>query len=198
MNKKIAWEKFEVPEDEAQPVINSPDEDGGFDDDEEIDEELLNMKEMGFELLSINTKIKTPFGTYDIKDPFNPYNMFECWIGYTNFPITESCFNILNNEVDGIGALKIITKYRFFIGVEKLFSFTDVRSQIQSLLCEPSLAVDKESEIINLLRTKTRWAIYLSDTGDITSISEFDPNYETTLNSLKSKKGGNLITSEIK
>jgi dimeric dUTPase (all-alpha-NTP-PPase superfamily) len=55
---------------------------------------------------------------------------FDCWIGHTNFNITTSIKNKLN-EVDGIEVLNIVSRYRFFIGIGKMFKFSDVRKDIE-------------------------------------------------------------------
>jgi hypothetical protein len=72
---------------------------------------------------------------YEASDPLCPTNLFECWIGHSNFPICEKEYKILNEEIDGIGAFKVISKYRFFIGIEKLFNFSEIRHEIDKKLC---------------------------------------------------------------
>jgi hypothetical protein len=133
ISRKIAWEKFTHLQDTNNLIfLNEPPEDIEYDDQEDENSEngVLHLEQ----LLAISN-IKTPFGVYDISDPFSPYNMFECWIGHTNFRITKSDFDILNRKVDGIGCLKILSPYRFFIGIEKMFTFPAVRIHAQSLLC---------------------------------------------------------------
>jgi hypothetical protein len=60
-------------------------------------------------------------------------NNFECWMGHTNFNITEEIKNILN-ETEGVEILKICSRYRFFVGIGKMFNFSDVRRRIQNNL----------------------------------------------------------------
>lgn len=60
-------------------------------------------------------------------------NNFECWVGHTNFNITPDIAQVLNT-VDGVEALKIQTRYRFFIGIGKMFDFSEVRSKIAKKL----------------------------------------------------------------
>ena len=60
-------------------------------------------------------------------------NNFECWVGHTNFDITPEIAKALD-AVEGVEALKIQTRYRFFVGIGKMFDFSDVRSKISSKL----------------------------------------------------------------
>jgi hypothetical protein len=57
----------------------------------------------------------------------------ECWIGHTNFDITEEIAEHLN-VAEGVELLKIIGRYQFVIGIGKCFSFKEVRSNIYKIL----------------------------------------------------------------
>ena len=54
---------------------------------------------------------------------------FDCWIGHTNFSVTPKMANELS-KVAGIEALKIITRYRFLIGIGRMFKFKNVCQDI--------------------------------------------------------------------
>jgi hypothetical protein len=58
---------------------------------------------------------------------------FDCWIGHSNFNITETIKNELE-KTSGVEVLKIQSRYRFFIGVGRMFDFQDVRKEIESSL----------------------------------------------------------------
>lgn len=58
---------------------------------------------------------------------------FDCWVGHTNFDITPKIKKDLDS-VNGIEVLKIFSRYRFFIGVGKMFDFKNVRNNIENLL----------------------------------------------------------------
>lgn len=58
---------------------------------------------------------------------------FDCWIAHTNFDITERIKNAIN-KIEGVEVLKIYSRYRFFIGVGKMFDFKDVRKEIEAEL----------------------------------------------------------------
>ena len=55
---------------------------------------------------------------------------FDCWMGHTNFDITEDIKNELD-RTEGIEVLKICSRYRFFVGIGKMFDFKDVRKMIE-------------------------------------------------------------------
>ena len=54
---------------------------------------------------------------------------YDCWIGHCNFDITPEIKDLLD-ETPGVEVLKIVSRYRFFIGVGKMFKFKDVRKHI--------------------------------------------------------------------
>ena len=58
---------------------------------------------------------------------------FDCWVGHTNFNITPSMKAKLDN-VEGVELLKVCSRYRFFIGIGKMFSFKTVRTNLEKEL----------------------------------------------------------------
>ena len=66
---------------------------------------------------------------------------FDCWVGHTNFNVTEDVKSALN-AIDGVEVLKICSRYRFFVGIGKMFDFSEVRKCI-----EKELTVNKEQKI---------------------------------------------------
>tara|TARA_B100001094_G_scaffold324346_1_gene376795 strand:- start:1463 stop:1912 length:450 start_codon:yes stop_codon:yes gene_type:complete len=58
---------------------------------------------------------------------------YDCWIGHTDFNLTHSIKNTLN-KIEGIEVLKIFSRYRFFIGVGRMFDFSDVRKAVETEL----------------------------------------------------------------
>lgn len=217
-SKKIAWEKFTPSYESKKFDVHEIDEEE--DREEDLEEDSEEMPEMlGFvnlDQIMSRRKIKTPFGYYEIDDDFSPYNMFDCWVGHTNFKITKKDFNILNKEIDGIGCLKVLSPYRFFIGIEKMFSFPAVRIQIQKDLCNNlemqdeieqinnnvdhtiNMVISKINDALFSIRDSEKWAVYISREGEVKTIknSEFDSDleYQNKLKSLKSLKNGNIIT----
>ena len=98
----------------------------------------------------------TPIGVYPDESPLKPSDRWDCWIGHTNFPIVGKILNILNEEVDGIEALKIMGKYSFFIGVAKLFNMEDIRKQIEDRICSYTekeiLSNDEIGKTVDLMK----------------------------------------------
>lgn len=132
MTRKLAWEKWYNEVQEEKLVF-----DDGTLGHEEEDSDLPQDPMSGFspDMFLLPRKISTPFGIYEAGDPLCPTNMFDCWIGHSNFPICEKEYRIINDEISGIGAFKVISKYRFFIGVEKMFNFPEVRREIEYKIC---------------------------------------------------------------
>lgn len=208
-DKKIAWEKFTpiyeskknmiigyTEEDEEDPVQDS------YDADSEEDANVLSLND-----IIPRKKIKTPFGYYEEIDDFSPYNMFECWVGHTNFRITNGHVNILNKKIDGIGCLKVLSPYRFFIGVEKMFNFACIRMQTQDKLCAnlSSEQLDIQDTVISKInaalfniKDSEKWAVFVGNNGEIEGIKNSDfgseDEYQGELKILKSLKNGNIIT----
>jgi hypothetical protein len=56
---------------------------------------------------------------------------FDCWIGHANFNITEDIKDTVD-EVEGVEMLKIYSRYRFFVGIGKMFDFKQVRKDIEA------------------------------------------------------------------
>ena len=56
---------------------------------------------------------------------------FDCWVGHTNFDITPATFNMLN-KVEGVELLKVVSRYRFFIGIGRMFHFKNVRKDLEN------------------------------------------------------------------
>lgn len=58
---------------------------------------------------------------------------YDCWLGHANFNITRGVKKQLN-EVEGVEVLRICSRYRFFIGIGRMFEFADVRNNIEKAL----------------------------------------------------------------
>lgn len=124
MDKKIGWQKYEdvIQTEMYSPLASmileelSP---VGVEEDEYEEEELHETE-----------SLIVPKNFYET---VSLMSRFDCWIGHTNFNITNSIKNKLN-EVDGIEVLNIISRYRFFIGVGKMFEFTEVRKDIEKTI----------------------------------------------------------------
>ncbi len=174
MDRTIAWEKWK-----------------DF-DSEELEERLAEenvSEENGEELkrIIVPMMVRTPFGDYSPYEAMSPSKMYDCWVCHTNFPITKNHENLLN-QVDGIEVLKVMTRYRVFIGIGKLFSLTDVRPQVNLVLnISSKTEIDKILEEISGYDT---WAVFIYENGEYKIITmeeskedEYDEIFEELLSS---------------
>lgn len=135
MKKTIGWQKYEDHLDKqiSSPFLqnlmtklmtsrlvdeNSDDEDG--DEDNVLDEP--------------HQSVMMPISPQLIND-IQVISTFDCWIGHTNFNLTNAIKDKLN-KVDGVELLKIYSRYRFLIGVGHMFNFKEVRKNIEKTLIE--------------------------------------------------------------
>lgn len=203
-HKKIAWESWNAKVDIvslSQPI-----------DTEEHDyQEMDQMSQLGMESFIVEQQriLYTPIGPYPEESMLKPSDRWDCWIGYTNFPVTNKVSNTLNKEIEGVEALKILGKYSFFIGVAKLFDITDIRKEIEEKLCvytESEILSDEEiQETVDLVKSQLKnnkyWSILVSPKGEVEYIVSdcMDKVYLDGLNGLlelKKRLGGIILRSQ--
>ena len=193
----MAWEKWDEGDFFTETLSN---EEGV-----EESEENPDMAAMQFGAFSVTfPKIRTPLGFVSIDDPLRPSLMFDCWIGHTNFGITKEIKKLIEST-PGIEAFKVMSRYRFFIGVGKLFKFRDVRENIQSVL-NVSIEPNDTYEDIHLLtiikrqlKSYKRWAIFYSKEGIVeyaASNEDEDLEFETTVKKFTEDENFTVIKSE--
>ena len=168
-SKKIAWENWKEKVDYSPPENKL--EEAVEEDEDAIEKSLLSAME-------IPRLVQTPLGIFHYEDKLKPSEKFDCWIGYTNFDITQNISDLIEC-VDGVEALEVMSRYTFFLGVGKMFNFRDVRLGIESLILEPeypedTLTILDSDEIIRSveiikeqLSSEKHWAIFVSNEGDI-------------------------------
>jgi hypothetical protein len=206
--KQIAWEKWDddlIQEelvDDLYSVTNLDDE-----EDVEIAHEALEF--MG----KIPKLVSTPAGMAQLHDRMSVLNQFDCWMGHTNFDITSSVQKILE-KTDGVELLVISSRYRFFVGIGKLFEFTNVRKDIEEQLCDSKIKEDLDNfdvdqytqETVELIRESIcadkYWAIFVRPTGEIKYASTNKDDDEKYLKKLlryeedKELSGGLIFQNE--
>ncbi len=74
--------------------------------------------------------LMTSFGVIPIPEHADPNNTFNFWTGHTNFEITKSISKAIEG-VTGVETLEVYTRYRFRIGIGKLFKDSEVMVSIQ-------------------------------------------------------------------
>lgn len=120
IKKIIAWEKWFDP----------------FGDDEESFPDY-NYEENPESDVNFNPKplkaISTPMGIIPYTDNTASSKIFNFWVGHTNFDITYSISDIIENCF-GVESLDIFTRYRFRIAIGKAFDESEVKSGITSIV----------------------------------------------------------------
>ncbi len=132
MSKKIGWQKYEemIKSQMSSPFasllltnnLNMIDFSEDQEDLDEIDLEMLQDSEQDLLVVPVPE---------NFSEQLSLLTNYECWVGHTNFDITESIKSAVE-KTDGVEILKICSRYRFFIGVGKMFNFSEVRKEIES------------------------------------------------------------------
>lgn len=132
IKRKIGWQKYE---DIIESQIESPLLDMLFQKAHNMslddNEDLGNLENEIEELSSLHNQIMIPIDSKLIEN-ITLAQSFDCWMGHTNFNLTKDIRDKLN-RTEGVEVLKICSRYRFFIGVGRMFDFKDVRQNIEDL-----------------------------------------------------------------
>ena len=124
--KQIGWQKYEdvlekqLASQITQMLVNQVISRLEIEDEEEYDETVEPVSQTP--LISISEELASEF---------TMASSFDCWVGHTNFDITPKVKKILD-AVEGVEILKICSRYRFFIGVGKMFNFKNVRKEVET------------------------------------------------------------------
>ena len=135
-NRKIGWQKYE---DVIQSEMYSPMASILFDD---LSSEIEEEEEYEGQEIQEQETLFLPKNFYET---ISLMSRFDCWIGHTNFNITTSIKEKLN-EVDGVEVLNVMSRYRFFIGIGKMFTFSDVRKEIEKAVISKGEKIGSEIE----------------------------------------------------
>ena len=208
--KKIAWENWKEKVDDSPPK-NADSTEVSPDTESVIDEDALEKSFLS--AMEIPRLVQTPLGIFHYDDKLKPSEKFDCWIGYTNFDITEDIKDKIE-RTEGVEALEIMSRYTFFLGVGKMFNFRDVRILIEAAIINEEYLSDEEIfladesirssvEIIKeQLSSEKHWAILISADGIIDYAKTDNQNDEQYLRSLvifeeiKTQFGGVILTNE--
>jgi hypothetical protein len=142
INNKIGWQKYE---DVLENQLSSPlfqdlmsniidgYRDSDPQDSEHTEEDVVRYSpDEDFNPEPVNVILPVPVSN-DMANEISLVTTFDCWVGHTNFDITPSVKRILD-EINGVEVLKICSRYRFFIGVGKMFEFKTVRENIEKII----------------------------------------------------------------
>jgi hypothetical protein len=205
MKKIIAWEKWDADliEQEIAEQLQIDE------DDEELASEAMAM------MKKIPKLISTPVGIFQLHDKANPIKQLDCWTGHTNFDITKGIQQKIEC-VRGIELLMVLSRYRFFVGVGRLFDFKSVRRKLEKSVChnpktkKKSSDADADTEVKNavdlikdIISGDKHWAIYVTPDGEIDYVSTDDEGDENYLNTLlvyekaKEQFGGSIFQGDL-
>jgi len=144
---KIGWQKYE---DVIESQVNSPIIDqlyesmikrsNEYTNLEDLTEEELEQLEEFLELQSnanVHPQQQEQGMMMNIDEnlagEINLATNFDCWIAHTNFNLTENIKNELDG-VEGVELLKVFSRYRFLVGVGRMFDFKEVRREIEKII----------------------------------------------------------------
>lgn len=137
--RKIGWQKYE---DALTSQLDSPLVDAIVNRLPEIDDGLYD--DLSEELKTAQQDVVLPVDDKFMENIYLASN-FDCWMGHTNFNITKDVMDKLN-KMEGVEILKICSRYRFFMGVGRMFDFNQVRQDIEDVFLEEQKNVEKRTE----------------------------------------------------
>lgn len=107
-----------------------------YDEDGEVVPNGDTTKEEDLQFFHRPTRIiVTPMGIIPYTDNTASNKIFNFWVGHTNFDVTPSVVSIIDSY-DGIETLDVFTRYRFRIGIGKLFNAADTMYSLSETIYE--------------------------------------------------------------
>ena len=136
--KTIGWQKYEdlIEKQMSSPLLKTIIQQmivyEESEEDEESEEEESEEEEFMDSYKQSNATSSMPFLpiSKELMDDMAMLSNFDCWIGHTNFDITKEIKSMLN-KTEGVELLKVLSRYRFFVGIGKMFDFKEVRKNIE-------------------------------------------------------------------
>lgn len=143
IKKTIAWVKWHNP---YKLLDNKKEEnDDGYDNDSFVD--VLEDEDKDSDINENSSLVLfTPLGPVPLNEYNDPEKIFNFWVGHSNFNITKNIKDIIN-KTDGVETLNVYTRYRFRIGVGKVFSAKNVTRDINRKISEYFRTNDNNEEI---------------------------------------------------
>jgi hypothetical protein len=180
---KIQWEHFNF---EFNQYTNEWEEIENV----EIPEEEIPSIEDFFDEPEHKGAISTPWGVFNIMDPFAPHKRFDMWIGNTDFDVTNS-FLAKVSKISGIEMVKALTRYTFIIGVAKLFTFDEVRLAVEMVGgVKPKDIPNEVHDLINSFGNK-RYTVYVYPDNKFEYTIETDVDYRSKVDNFYEQKRKN-------
>ena len=136
--KKIGWQKYEsVIEDQLtspflQDMLASLQPEITQEEEQEYQSIMRELQESGQEVQFVDSSPQMNLSEQFINEVSMLTN-FDCWVGHTNFNLSKKIVSELE-RIEGVELLRICSRYRFFIGIGKMFDFKAVRKNIEKRL----------------------------------------------------------------
>ena len=129
----VYWEKWVNPYAMDLDGIEWPgyEDPGEFEDidDDDLEEFKSSLKEHQQQIKTLFT----PMGPIPMTEHSMPSKLFKFWVGHSNFNITPDVVNIIEH-VEGVETLNVWTRYRFRVGIGKLFKDSSVMFEIKEAM----------------------------------------------------------------
>ena len=135
--KKIGWQKYEsVIEDQLtspflQDMLTSLQPET-TQEEEEYYSIMKELQENGQEVQFVDSSPQLNLSEQFMNE-ISMLTNFDCWVGHTNFNLSKKIASELE-KVEGVELLRICSRYRFFIGIGKMFDFKAVRKNLEKRL----------------------------------------------------------------
>jgi hypothetical protein len=141
--KKIGWQKYEdyIEKQLTSPILHTIiqnvamqhiEHDSVEDEDDDEEEDFISNSNEDESKHIMHPAMMLPL-TSKLMDDVALLSTFDCWIGHTNFDITNNIKSILDS-VPGVEVLKVLSRYRFFVGIGHMFDFAKVRKDIEKAI----------------------------------------------------------------
>lgn len=173
----IIWESPDISFNELR---------GSFEEEnEELEIDDIDLKELQEQFGMPKQQIlHTPYGMFEINDPFSPLKRTELRIGNTNFNLSNRIARIINS-IPGVDSFRVLSRYSFIIGIGKAFEFSQVRLDIEKALGVfdekiEKLPQDIKSKLELLREENQKFAMFIFPNGHHELAFPSD-NYETKL-----------------
>jgi hypothetical protein len=133
--KKIMWENWNEKEIELSEGASL--ESLMLDNSDNSEDQMMQLENLlpPFMAEMQSPNLHTPFGVVPTESALKPSDRWQCWMGYTNFDLTHKVSDRMK-VINGVEALRIMSRYTFCVGVGKMFNFTSVRKEIENAICK--------------------------------------------------------------
>ena len=136
--KKIGWQKYEsVIEDQLtspflQDMLTSLQPEITQEEEQEYQSIMKELQESGQEVQFVDSSPHMNLSEQFMNE-ISKLTNFDCWVGHTNFNLSKKIVSELE-RIEGVELLRICSRYRFFIGIGKMFDFKAVRKNLEKRL----------------------------------------------------------------